>query len=161
MDEPRRTSTKARLFRLIRRHFFWIVIVVVIVWTASFFELGRDTVYQTNPNLQDQEQAAEILQKVGQLIQLPADETPTMAAISATRQAPKQGQPFLTNAENGDVLIVYDNAREALLYRPSINKLIAVGPVDSATPQAPAVQAPASAPAATSTDASSTPSTKK
>jgi hypothetical protein len=160
MDDQRRTSTNARLFRFIRRYFLGIVLVVVIVWTTAFFELGRYTVYQANPSLQGQEQAAEILQKVGQLIQLPPNETPTMATISDAQSA-KQGQPFLTNAENGDVLIVYPNAREALLYRPSTNKLIAVGPVDSTSPEAQTAQASVSAPAATSTDASSTISKKK
>ncbi len=151
MDDLHRTNTIARLFHFIRRHFVWLAILVVIVWTAAFFELGRYTVYRANPNLQGQEQATAILHKVGQLIQLPSNETPTMATISNAASA-RQGQPFLANAENGDVLLVYANAGEALLYRPSSNKLIAVGPVDNGTPSTAADQ-PAPPPVATSTNA--------
>jgi len=53
-----------------------------------------------------------------------------MAIINDAASAKKE-QPFLKNAANGDVLIVYPNAGEALMYRPSSNKLIAVGPVDN------------------------------
>jgi hypothetical protein len=77
-----------------------------------------------------------------------------VAAIADAAQA-KLGQPFLADAENGDVLIVYQQAGEALLYRPSTNKLIAVGPIADA-PQATS----ASLPAATSTNATTTPSRK-
>ena len=45
--------------------------------------------------------------------------------------AAKANQPFLANAQDGDVLIVYQNAGVAVLYRSSSNKIIAVGPVNT------------------------------
>lgn len=141
----------------IRRHVFWIAVVFFLIWTAAFFDLGRYSVYQANPSLQGQEQATQILREVGQLIQLPPNETPTMATIS-NAAAVKQSQPFLANAENGDVLIVYANAREALLYRPSTNKLIAVGPVNN-NPPADQVEQPAP-PTATTSNATASPGKK-
>jgi len=159
MDEPIGAITH-RSPRFLGRYFLWLAIVVVIIWTAAFFELGRDTVYWDNPSLQGQEQAAEILHRVGQIIQLPTGETPTMAAINNAAVA-KQNQPFLANAENGDVLIVYSNAGEALLYRPSTDKLIAVGPVDTPNPAQSQAETPISQPvAASTTDATNTPSKK-
>ena len=161
MDELHHTNTIARLFRFIRRYFLWLAIIVFIIWTAAFFEFGRYTVYQANPALQSQEQATQILHQVGNLIQLPQNETPTMATINDAASV-KQGQPFLANAENGDILIVYQNAGEALLYRPSTNKLIAVGPVNnSPSADATATQSPPiPTPVPTSTNATGTPSKK-
>ena len=118
------------LFAFIRRYFFWILIVLALVLIALAFESGRYTVYRAHPELSGVEQATVVLQKVGSLIQLPTGETPTMATINDAVNA-KKAQPFLINAMNGDILIVYQNAAEALLYRPSTNKLIAVGPVNN------------------------------
>jgi predicted ABC-class ATPase len=38
-------------------------------------------------------------------------------------------QSFFVNAKNGDELLAYTKAMEAILYRPSINKIIAVAPI--------------------------------
>ncbi|MFA5745197.1 MAG: hypothetical protein WC887_03220 [Candidatus Paceibacterota bacterium] len=108
----------------------WILIVLALVLLALAFEGGRYTVYRAHPELSGVEQANAVLQKVGVLIQLPTGETPTMATINDAESA-KQAQPFLSGALNGDILIVYPNAAEAPLYRPSSNKLIAVGPVNN------------------------------
>jgi hypothetical protein len=105
-------------------------ILLIIICSVGFYELGRSAVYREHPELSGQEQASAILQKVGALIQLPSGEAPTMATINDATSA-KKAQAFLKSAENGDVLIVYPNAAEALLYRPSTDKLIAVGPVNS------------------------------
>lgn len=118
----------------ISRFFLWILIVLALALLALAFEGGRYTVYRAHPELSGVEQANEVLKKVGSLIQLPSGETPTMATINDAVSA-KKAQPFLVNALNGDILIVYQNAAEAILYRPSSNKLIAVGPVNNAGAQ--------------------------
>ena len=41
----------------------------------------------------------------------------------------KKTHPFFVNADNGDVLIVYQSAGEAILYRPSTDKLVSVGSI--------------------------------
>lgn len=97
---------------------------------------GRASMYRAYPELSGAGQGTAILAEVGKLIELPSNETPTIATIKDAASA-KQGQPFLAPAENGDVLIVYPNAREAILYRPSSNKIIVVGPVHTTAPPAP------------------------
>ncbi|MHB8661002.1 MAG: hypothetical protein ACYC75_03700 [Minisyncoccota bacterium] len=130
MDNQPSASLFTRTFGFTRRLPIWFLLIVLALWSYGFYELGRYVVYQENPALSGQQQATDILNKVGGLIQLPANEAPTMAAINDAASA-KKTQPFLANAENGDVLIVYSNAQIAILYRPSENKLIAVGPVTS------------------------------
>jgi hypothetical protein len=162
-----RPTLTQRIFRFTRRYGLWLFLAVLVLCSAGSYELGRYTVYQAHPGLSGQDQANAILGKVGALIQLPQNETPTMATITDAA-AVKSTQPFLANAENGDVLIVYPNAETALLYRPSTNKLIAVGPVTSGAASQPTEQetpipvAPAEpeATASSTTDASSSKSTK-
>lgn len=109
-------------------------ILAVIIGAVVFYQLGRTTVLREHPDFASQEQASLILAKVGALIQLPQGETPTMATIDDAVAA-KKAQPFLQNSANGDVLIIYPNAKIAILFRPSTDKLIAVGPVNSDTQQ--------------------------
>ena len=143
--------------RFIHRFFIPILLLVGIILLALAFELGRYTVYQAHPELSSEDQAAQILTKVSALIQLPQDEAPQIATINNAASA-KAGQPFLVNAENGDVLIVYSNAGQALLYRPSTDKLIAVGPVASSQTQN--TPPPVSVPVATTTYESTASSSK-
>ncbi|MHB1163490.1 MAG: hypothetical protein ACYCZZ_03150 [Minisyncoccota bacterium] len=151
MDDQPTITLYVRLLRFFRRFFLWIILAVVFILLAISFELGRASVYSAHPEFSGQEQASKILANVGKLIQLPANETPSMAAINDAVNA-KKGQPFLINAENGDVLIIYAKAAEALLYRPSTDKLIAVGPVDNSAASAQAGQNIAPLPVATSTE---------
>ena len=130
MDEPPRISFFKKGFNIVRRFFVWFLLILVALWSYGFYELGRTVVYGENPGLSGAQQAADTLKKVGALIELPANETPNMAVINDAASV-KKSQPFLANAEDGDILIVYQSAQTALLYRPSADKLIAVGPITS------------------------------
>lgn len=120
-------ETLARTVHFFKRYFIQTVIIVLLVLAFGFFELGRYTEYNAHPNLYVQDRATQTLQKISSLIQLPKG-IPTMAIINNAASV-KKTQPFLVNAKDGDVLIVYKNAEEALLYRPSTNKLITVGSI--------------------------------
>lgn len=69
----------------------------------------------------------EIVRKVSRLMELPAGETPTLATVSDKRQL--QNQNFFQKAENGDRILVYSQAKRAILYRPSIDKIIDLAPI--------------------------------
>ena len=124
------------LFSFLRRFWLPLIIVIVLALIAGAFLFGRHSVYQAHPELTGAEQATAVLTKVSKLIELPQGEAPQMATIEDAESV-KTVQPFLANAQNGDILIVYSSAQIALLYRPSENKLIAVGPVTNDQPAAP------------------------
>lgn len=81
-----------------------------------------------NPQIAVQKQTNELIAKVGSLIDLPKNETPTVANVSDAAAAKKQSA-FFNNALNGDKVLMYAKAGEAILYRPSTNKIVLVAPL--------------------------------
>jgi hypothetical protein len=71
-----------------------------------------------------QGEVAAVLAKVGQLMELPTDEVPTLATVQDRTKLAKE--PFFAVSQNGDKVIIYQNARKVILYRPSIDKVINV-----------------------------------
>lgn len=64
----------------------------------------------------------QLLDKVGKLVLLPTDETPTVALVKDISKL--QNQPFFSRAQDGDYVIVYTQSKVAILYRPSVNRII-------------------------------------
>ena len=90
------------------------------------------------PTPSPQSEAEKYLPRIAKLISLP-DETPQTAVISDITKI--GDQPFFKNAQNGDVIFIYQTSRKSILYRPSENKIIEVGTIQAATPtSAPATQ---------------------
>ncbi|MEN9338061.1 MAG: hypothetical protein RIQ41_375 [Candidatus Parcubacteria bacterium] len=107
-----------------------LVVIGIILVASSIFFLGRQSVYYFNQQITTEQRAAMIISDVGELIHLPQDEIPQVAGITDAG-ALKQTQPFLVDAEDNDILIIYSQAKIAILYRPSEHKLVSVGPVIS------------------------------
>ena len=59
---------------------------------------------------------------------LPKDETPTLATVSDPEKL--KDQRFFVNAVKGDKVLVYSLAKKAILYSPSLDKIIEVAPVN-------------------------------
>ncbi len=75
--------------------------------------------------------------EVGKLIALPSDEKPTVATVTDLDKV--KDQPFFKNAKNGDKVLIYTNAKKAILYRPGEKRIIEVGAVNinQTTPASP------------------------
>lgn len=87
---------------------------------------------QSNPISAEQatqQEEERTLREVGKLYELPTDEKPTIATVKDKEALKKQYPDFFDKAENGDKLLVYQNAKLAILYRPSFKQLIKVGPL--------------------------------
>ena len=59
---------------------------------------------------------------------LPSDELPTIATVSDPEAL--QNQSFFIDAKKGDKVLIYSNARKAILYDPIANKIITIAPVN-------------------------------
>lgn len=91
---------------------------------------------EANPQVLVQKQTDSLIGTVSKLMNLPTGETPTVAAVSDVAAAQKQS-PFFANAQNGDKVLLYVKAGEAILYRPSTNKIILVAPLTFNNAQVP------------------------
>jgi hypothetical protein len=82
---------------------------------------------------------AQLLARVGKLMVLPQEE-PTIATV--TDLSKLQNQPFFAQATSGDKVLIYAQAKKAILYDPNADKIVNVAPLNltdaAAQPETPA-----------------------
>lgn len=103
------------------------VIAVVAILLAGYFyvqirELKKD------PNVAAQAEVADLVSKIGKLVLLPEGETPTVATVSDPEAL--KDQAFFANAVKGDKVLIYAQAKKAILYSVTMNKIIDVAPLN-------------------------------
>lgn len=115
----------------------WILVLVLFaaaVGTAAYYvNRYHDSQAQvkklaSNPTITAQQEQQELIAKIGKLTVLPKGETPTVATVTDITKL--KDQPFFTNAQNGDKVLIYTQAKQAFLYRPSTNQIINIAPVN-------------------------------
>jgi len=118
---------------------FGVVLLTSVAIAIYFYVRYQQTQQMLTNSTQSGEQAA-LVAKVGKLIVLPSGEQPNVATVSDINKL--KGQPFFANARNGDKVLIYSRAQEAILYDPLVNKIVAVGPIalTQATPSLTGVQ---------------------
>ena len=95
---------------------------------VRFYDLYKT--YEAKVPVSDKEAEKEVAVLVTQLkkiMEVP-DEKPVVATVK-DKHTLKSQQAFFAQAENGDKLIVFQTARKAILFRPSIGKIIESGPL--------------------------------
>jgi hypothetical protein len=95
-----------------------------------------------NPQALVTKQTDQLVGTVSKLMQLPSGETPTVAEVTDVTAAKKQSA-FFNSAQNGDKVLMYVKSGEAILYRPSTNKIVLVAPLTFTGSPATAAKAPA------------------
>ena len=68
-----------------------------------------------------------LVEKVGKLMKLPTDEEPTIITVNDPAQLTSQA--FFVNAKQGDKVLLYANARKAVLFNPTEGVIIEVAPI--------------------------------
>ncbi len=110
-----------------------IVVLVVVIGAAGlyvFLYLQKDAASPVAANGQlSSEQIKALVHDVGKLVVLPDGEVPTIATVTDVDKL--ANQPFFRTAQNGDKVLLFGSTREAILYRPSIGKIIKMAPVNS------------------------------
>lgn len=74
----------------------------------------------------------DIIMKIGKLTTLPEGETPKVAIIGDVTKV--ADQLFFKNAQNGDIVLIYEGVKKVYLYRLAENKIIEIGPLVKPTP---------------------------
>lgn len=104
---------------------FATALLLTLGLSVYFFQQYQKTQGQLSKAILDNSQP--LIELIGKLVVLPSDETPTIGTVTDRSQLPNQ---FLfKSAENGDKILVYTNAKKAILYRPSLNKIVEMSPV--------------------------------
>jgi len=114
--------------KTLKRGVLVLVVLALAGLAALYFKKYQDL--KNNPLPADQAAQAQVertIQEVGKLYALPKDEKPSVATVSDKEKL--KDQPFFANAENGDVTLIYSNAKLAILYRPTTNQIINVSSV--------------------------------
>lgn len=115
------------------------LIVVGLVGGSFFYYKAQQD--QANPENQQkavQEEIKKIVAEVGKLIELPTGEDPTVATVTDITKL--QDQPFFAKAKNGDKVLIYTNAKKAILYDPKEKKVLDVAPINIGSASAQTVQ---------------------
>jgi hypothetical protein len=81
-----------------------------------------------SPAARGAQQVGDLTKQIGASFQLPTGETPTLATVSDASKV--RSQAFFKDTQNGDKVLLYSKAGEAILYRPSTKKIISVAPVN-------------------------------
>jgi len=98
-------------------------VLFMIIFLAAYFLIAHRK-NEVNPDIVIQKETIELTDRIGKFMELPAGEQPTLATV--TDQDKLKSQNFFAHAQNGDKLLVYSKAKKAILYRPSIGKVIEV-----------------------------------
>jgi hypothetical protein len=91
---------------------------------AYYFYSEAQTV--KNPQQAAQDEAKKWVAAVGKLMVLP-DELPIIATVADPEKL--AGQPFFQNAQKGDKVLIYNNAKKAVLYSPEDDRIVDVAPL--------------------------------
>ena len=120
----------SRFFVIVIRMFFAIVLVGSVGSAGYFFYR-----YQQVQNNSSEAQVRGLKGAVAEIMELP-DEEPTVATV--TDPTKLSGQPFFQKAQMGDNVLIFTKSKKAILYRPSIKKIIDVTTIQSVPSSSPA-----------------------
>ncbi|MEK7585900.1 MAG: hypothetical protein AAB477_01540 [Patescibacteria group bacterium] len=117
-----------------KRKFFRPSAIIIIVIIATSLSFGGYFYYKytkliKNPNAEAKKEAEDLLSKVAKIYLIPTGEEPTVATVSDPNAL--KDQSFFTQSQKGDKVLIFSNARKAVLYRPSINKIIETAPLNN------------------------------
>jgi len=119
---------------------FVTLIFLVIVFLITTIITQRELInLKKNPNQIAQQETQKLINQVSKLILLPTDEIPIINIVGDAEEL-KKTQPFFLNAKNGDKVLIYANAKKAILYDSVNNKIIEVAPLSIDNPNIPVLE---------------------
>lgn len=108
-------------------HVLLIILLIVVGFSAFYFYKKANT---TNPN--NKIDTKNLVEKISKHVLLPYGETPSVATVADPNLL--KDQPFFIDTLVGDKVLMYNNERKAILYRPSIDRVINITVIDLNAP---------------------------
>ncbi|MFA6081414.1 MAG: hypothetical protein WC741_03320 [Patescibacteria group bacterium] len=115
---------------VLKNNKLYLVIILLIAVLPSLYFYTKYEKAQNIVNSLDKntDETKLLIDKIGNLMVLPKNEVPIVATVSDKKKL--INQPFFQIAENGDKVLIYSKSKKAILYRPGINKIIDVAPIN-------------------------------
>ncbi|HUD05370.1 MAG TPA: hypothetical protein VMR18_00400 [Candidatus Saccharimonadales bacterium] len=114
-----------RRLRRIHPILFAIILVVIVAGIS----IGSILIFKNNNNdsLSGAAELRVVEAEVSKHYLLPTNEVPALATVT---DESKLTSPFFKDAKDGDKVLIYEKNQLAIIYRPSIDRIVMVGPVD-------------------------------
>lgn len=116
-ESEERVSSPERHVKLVVKVFF--LVLCFFIGTTGYFFFQYQKALR-NPDTS--QERSRLVERLSAVMELPESETPTLATV--TGQEKLIDELFLEQAESGDKVLLYTEARRALLYRPSTGKIV-------------------------------------
>ncbi len=113
------------------------VIVAIVVW---HIQLQFSNSPERQQELARQEVQA-VVDQLKEIMIIPENEFPQMATVDNAPELAKT-QDFFASVQNGDKILIYLQNKKAIIYRPSTEKIVNIGPVVTDNNQSTAQQKP-------------------
>ena len=124
------------------------VIAIIAIVAAGYFYMQVKKL-QKDPQAQAVKETNKLISQVSKLTVLPEGEIPTIATVSDKEKLKEQ--PFFDKAQDGDKVLIYTNAKKAILYSVSMNKILEIAPLNIGAQPVAKTPAPTATPATTTT----------
>lgn len=127
------------------------IIIMAVIIGGGYYQFQKKNSVPSEGGKLSSNEIENLLEEVGENFLLPIGETPDIATVTDVTKL--ENNAFYRNAKNGDKVLIFKSIKEAILYRPSIQKIIAVAPFnvtpDASVPQTNQTQATPSSALAT------------
>ncbi len=104
-----------------------LILIIILLGTSLYFGYQYYLLTQ-DPQQADRSEVKKLVFEVSKLVVLPEGETPTVATVSDPEAL--KNQPFFMGALKDDKVLIYTKSQKAILYRPSIRKIIQIAPIN-------------------------------
>lgn len=127
--KPSASSSKSPKSKKSKKPIFVVLLVVLILASvaAAGYYYSKYQDIKKNPQQVTVDETKAIVAKVSKSLTLPAKEQPTLATVLDKDKL--KDQAFFKDAQNGDKILIYTEAKKAVIYRESEDKIINVGPI--------------------------------
>ncbi len=120
------TSSKKNILKSISKNKkiagTFLLALVFLFLTYGYVTTKHQLSKLSDPKKASQDATKILTSKVSKLVELPNGEMPTVATVNDVSKL--KTQSFFKNAQNGDKVLIYNKAGQAILYRPTTNKIV-------------------------------------
>lgn len=114
-----------------RRLVLILLLLVFVLGGTTYYFYKNSKLYSKETTKEDQTEVKELVEKIGQFVVLPTNETPTVATVSDLDAL--KGQAFFSDAKKGYKVLIYTKSGKAILFDPFVGKIVNMAQINTST----------------------------